>query len=420
VSRGVPGRLHLLEFGLRWPPETFVGLKLERLAARGLRISVASTSGPPLAVRPRGVEIHAVVPSDRRGTLTSLAGGLWSVIAAFSRPKQAMTLVRAARRPTGVGRAVGRREAVTRLLAYARLRRQHPDLLHFEWGSAAVNYVSLIDALACPFVLSCHGDPKLYPATPTTQEVARAVPALFGRAAAVHCVAEAVRRDAVGLGLDPAKAWLIRGAVDVEFFRPAAEPRALDRGFAVVSVGGLRWLKGHEYALLAIAELAREGVPVTLDIVGGDPGPDQGEASQRARILHLVSHLGLGDRVRLHGELAPAQVRARLQRADVLLHASLSEGLPNVVLEAMACGLPVVATDVGGTSEAVRDGVEGLLIAPRDPSAAATALATLWRDPQLRQRMGKTGRERVATHFTLEHQTDQWIALYSNLVRAGA
>jgi glycosyltransferase involved in cell wall biosynthesis len=307
---------------------------------------------------------------------------------------------------------------VARLLAYARLQRQHADLLHFEWGSTAVNYISLIDALACPVVLSYHGEPNFYPVTPTTREVARAVPSVFARAAAVHCVAEAVRRDAVGLGLDPAKAWLIRGAVDAQFFRPPAQAQTPRRGFSVVTVGDLRWLKGHEYALLATAALVRHGVPVTLHIIGGDPGPDHGEASQRARILHTARHLGLGDRVRLHGELEPAQVRAHLQRADVLLHSSLSEGLPTVVLEAMACGLPVVATDVGGTSEAVRDGVEGFLIPPRDPGAAERALSALWRDRGLRRRMGEAGRARVAADFTLEGQTHQWVALYRHIVRA--
>jgi glycosyltransferase involved in cell wall biosynthesis len=120
----------------------------------------------------------------------------------------------------------------------------------------------------------------------------------------------------------------------------------------------------------------------------------------------------------VHGELEPDQVRAQLQRADAFLHASLSEGLPNVVLEAMACGLPVVATDVGGTSEAVRDGSEGFLIAPRDPRAAATTLAALWRDRGLRERMGRAGRARVEAEFRLARQTDEWMELYDAVARA--
>jgi glycosyltransferase involved in cell wall biosynthesis len=186
-----------------------------------------------------------------------------------------------------------------------------------------------------------------------------------------------------------------------------------------VSVGWLRWLKGYEYALLAVAELAGEGVPVTLDILGGDPPPDVGEGSERARILHSARALGLEDRVRLRGHVEPGEVVATLQRSDALLHASLSEGLPNVVLEAMACGLPVVATDVGGTREAVRDGVDGFVVPSRDPRAAAAALRTLWQDRALRERMGRSGRERVEAEFTLERLTDQWVELYERVARDG-
>lgn len=107
-----------------------------------------------------------------------------------------------------------------------------------------------------------------------------------------------------------------------------------------------------------------------------------------------------------------------LQRSDVLLHASLSEGLPNCVLEAMACGLPIVATDVGGTCEAFSDGVEGFLVPARDVEAAASALKRLWLEPALRRRMGAAGRARVQAEFTVERETRQWMALYESLAPA--
>jgi glycosyltransferase involved in cell wall biosynthesis len=112
-------------------------------------------------------------------------------------------------------------------------------------------------------------------------------------------------------------------------------------------------------------------------------------------------------------------VAAHLRRADVLLHSSLSEGLPNVVLEAMACALPVVATDVGGTREAVCDGVEGFLVPPRDARAAAAALRALWGDPELRGRMGRAGRARVEADFTIDRATDDWVELYERVARGG-
>src|SRR5581483_459125 len=97
-----------------------------------------------------------------------------------------------------------------------------------------------------------------------------------------------------------------------------------------------------------------------------------------------------------------AEVARRLRDSDVLLLPSLDEGLPTVVLEAMASALPVVATDCGGVSEAVRDRREGFLVKPRDAAAMAGAMAALWRDPALRERMGRAGRRLASTHFTLQ------------------
>ncbi|MEA2309428.1 MAG: hypothetical protein QOI65_1714, partial [Thermoleophilaceae bacterium] len=293
-----------------------------------------------------------------------------------------------------------------------------PDVLHFEWLTVASTCLSLLRAWAGPIVVSCWGSELPAGATVKGRPPADAIAGVFDRADVVHVVAETKRDEAVEFGLDPSKAIVIRGGVDPEEFRPLPV-RTEDDGFAVVSVGWLRWLKGYEYALIAVAELAAEGVPVTLDILGGDPPAEMGEESERVRILHTARDLGIEDRVRIHGHVPSERVAAMLQRSDVLLHASLSEGLPTVVLEAMACGLPVVATDVGGTREAVRDGVEGFITPPRDPRAAAEALRRLWRDRSLRERMGRAGRERVEAEFTLEQLTDQWVELYERVVRDG-
>ncbi len=108
----------------------------------------------------------------------------------------------------------------------------------------------------------------------------------------------------------------------------------------------------------------------------------------------------------------------RLRASDALLVPSLDEGLPTVVLEAMACGVPVVATDCGGVSEALTDGVEGFLVPPREPEALAAALARLWRDRDLRESMGRAGRRTATSRFTLTRQIDEFLALYRELARA--
>jgi glycosyltransferase involved in cell wall biosynthesis len=362
--------VRVLEVGLSWPPESFIALKLRRLAERGLDVRVGS-----------------FMPADEAAP--AFAG------------------LRLEKLPT------------LRQGLHERLSELAADILHFEWLTVACSCLPLLERWEGPVVVSCRGSELPAGATANGRPPAAAIRGVFERANAVHVVAETKRDDAVAFGLDTSKASVIRTGVDVEQFRPAVETRPPGAAFSVIGVGWLRWLKGYEYALLAIAELAADGIPVTLDILGGDPPAEMNEESERARILHTAREVGLEDRVHLHGNVAPAQVCGHLQRADALLHTSLSEGLPNAVLEAMACALPVVATDVGGTREAVRHGVEGFVIPPRDPHAAAAALRTLWRDPELRRRMGGAGRARVEADFTTERLTDEWVELYERVVRDG-
>jgi glycosyltransferase involved in cell wall biosynthesis len=361
--------MRLVEVGLDWPPETFIVSKARALAGRGMDVRIGS-------FLPRGSrEPH--LPGLTLERLPTLHDGLEGHLSAL-----------------------------------------RPDVLHFEWMTVASTCLPLLRAWPGPIVVSCRGSELPAGETGNGRPPAAAIAAVFERADAVHVIAETKRDEAAEFGLDPAKATVIRGGVDPELFSPATTRQ--NRGdFRIVSVGWLRWLKGYEYALLAVAELAAEGVPVTLDILGGDPVAHMCEESERARIVHTARDLGLEDRVRLRGHLDVAQVVETLQRSHVLLHSSVSEGLPNVVLEAMACGLPVVATDVGGTREAVRDGVEGFVVPPRAPRAAAAALRQLWRDDALRERMGRAGRERVETDFTLERLTDEWVELYERVARNG-
>jgi glycosyltransferase involved in cell wall biosynthesis len=175
----------------------------------------------------------------------------------------------------------------------------------------------------------------------------------------------------------------------------------------VISTGSVIWRKGYEYALSAIRLLVDRGVPVRYDIIG--------DGDEAQRLLYTIHDLGLAECVHWHGRLEPADVITRLQAADVFLLSSLSEGISNAALEAMACGLPVVTTTVGGMPEAVRDGVEGFLWPARDAAAAAGALAELGRRPALAARMGAAGRARVLRDFRLDDQIEAFIRLFRSV-----
>jgi colanic acid/amylovoran biosynthesis glycosyltransferase len=220
-------------------------------------------------------------------------------------------------------------------------------------------------------------------------------------------VSDAVRDKAVRYGLDPEKTWLIRPAVDPDFFYPSAVGGE-GGPLRVLIVGRLFWTKGHEYALQAIRLLLDRGVGVRLDVIGDGP--------ERDRVVGTVQDLELGDAVELHGRLAQGVIRGHMHGADLLLQPSMVEGIANTVLEAMACGLPVVVTDCDGMREAVTDGRQGLVVPPRNPTAIAHALETLAGDPERRMRMGAAGRERVLSEFSVDDQVDRIVTMYESVV----
>jgi glycosyltransferase involved in cell wall biosynthesis len=248
------------------------------------------------------------------------------------------------------------------------------------------------------------------------------MPEVLRRVSVVHCVSESQKWEAVAFGLDPAKARVVRTGVDPDFFEPAADPgdgAAKDRDvLRVITVGRLRWEKGHEYALEAIRTLVDQGVPAQLEILGAVPGEKRRWMDERARVLHTVADLGLEGQVRLLGDASPALVRRRLQASDVLLHAGVIEGVPTAIVEAMACGLPVVATGCGGVPEVITDGVEGFLVEPRNPEKMAGALLRLREDAGLRRRMGLAGRRKVLSGFTLEHEHGALLDMYRSVAGA--
>jgi glycosyltransferase involved in cell wall biosynthesis len=194
------------------------------------------------------------------------------------------------------------------------------------------------------------------------------------------------------------KVQVIHCGVDPGTFRPA------ERGGAgplrIVSVGTLHEVKGQAYLVEACRRLAERGVDFTCRFIG--EGPDRDALAAR------IERHGLADRVELVGRMTSDGVAAELAAADVLVAPSVPtrggkrEGIPVVLMEAMATGLPVIASRLSGIPELVTDGVDGLLVPPGDDAALAEALARLAADPDLRRRLGEAGRATVVRDFDVD------------------
>jgi colanic acid/amylovoran biosynthesis glycosyltransferase len=396
--------IRLLEVGLRWPPETFIQRKLAGLARHGVHATVASAfaDGGDWRVRVPGVELIRLGSRDEQRLLAILRTARAAVPLGVRDPRVLAALVRTTRP----------RRLLRNALAIAAAE---ADVLHFEWESQAVRYLPAAEALGRPFVMSCRGSGVNIHPHVGLEAVAAGYAEAFAKAAAVHCVSDATRDEAVGYGLDPAKAVVIRSGVDSGFFVP--RDRGATRELRVISVGTLHWIKNFEDGIRAVAHLAAQAVPVRYEILGADPpAGDPARPSDRPRLLYLIRELGLEGRVELLDGLSHEQVRERMQASDVLLHPSLSEGIANCVLEAMACGLPVVVTDCGGMTEAVADGIEGFVCPTRDPGALAAALRRLADNPDLARELGEAGRRRILADFTLEAETKAYLELYRRVL----
>jgi len=380
----------LLVVGARWPLETFLDNLLRGLARKGWEVSLASRSRfdrqDAGATKDQVALRRLPLPGDGPGALLSFLPRFTAIL--LSRPRQVLGLLR------GQG---GKAHLLRNLLP---LLARDFDAFYFPWNGTAIDYLPLF-GLGTPTLLSCRGSHVLVaPHNPERQHLRASMPPLFAAATAVHGVSRDILRAAERLGLDSSKAEVIHPAVDTDFFAPPkAKPVAPPAGSEVlrlIGTGSLIWPKGFEYALRALAELHRRGRKAHLTLIG--------EGQDRQRLLFAAFDLGLEEAVALVGRKSPAEVRDLLQASDIFLLPSLSEGISNAALEAMACGLPVVASDCGGMSEAIEDGIDGLLLPPRDPHAIADAVEKLADDESLRCRLGRAARERVLREFGIEGQ----------------
>ena len=202
-------------------------------------------------------------------------------------------------------------------------------------------------------------------------------------------------------GWPEGKVQVIPNGVDTERFRPADRPRR--PGPVVVgSVGNLRPVKNHALLLRACAELARRGLRVKVRIAG--------EGELRAELQALADALGLGGRVELPGRVR--DVPGFLHGLDVFVLSSDSEQHPNALNEAMACGLPCIATDVGSVEEILAGGEYGCIVPPGDVAALTAGLERLIRDPALRRRLASAGRRRVCEHYSLRKMLTAYEEMY--------
>jgi glycosyltransferase involved in cell wall biosynthesis len=238
--------------------------------------------------------------------------------------------------------------------------------------------------------------------------------AVARQAAAVIATCADEVAELAALGVDPRQVSVVPSGVDTDSFTPDGPAAPRTDAPRLLVIGRLVPRKGLGDLLSALVE-----VPDAELVVVGGPAADELSADESAATaLEQAARLGVTDRVRLVGRADRGEVSAWIRSADLVVCAPWYEPFGIVPLEAMACGVPVVGTAVGGLIDTVVHGRTGLLVPPRCPDRLAAAVRTLLSDPARRTRMGAAGRERVVAAYDWREVARKTEVTYRRIVRA--
>lgn len=302
--------------------------------------------------------------------------------------------------PAGPPSEIAKDELLPYMPAFAaqlarRWRRERPELVHAHFWMSGLAATEAAAVHSLPVVQTFHALGTVKQRWQPTEDTSPA-----SRIGIERRVASTVDRiiatctDEVAelgrLGITPASIDVVPCGVDVELFRPADRPRAAT-GRRLVIVGRLVPRKGVAEAIRALA-----GIPdAELVVVGGPAAGELDSYPEVCRLRAVAESAGVAGRVRFTGQLPHAELPAVLHSADLLLAVPWYEPFGIAPLEAMACGLPVVASAVGGMLDTVLDGQSGLLLEPGDSTALAAAVSGLLDDLPRRQRMAEAAVRRA-------------------------
>ncbi len=291
-----------------------------------------------------------------------------------------------------------------------------PALIHVYYGHKAVKYIWMLMATRVPFVISFHGvdvvkflDEPLYA---DTLKVA------FNEAERVMARSHSLLDRLRELGCPEEKLRLNRTPIPLDDIAFAERQPPADGAWRIVQACRLIAKKGILTVLDALPAVLSVYPKLRYVLIGTGPMKEEIETAIRER--------GLGENVKLTGWLDQAGLRGEYARAHAFIHPSQlteendQEGVPNSMLEAMAAGLPVVATLHGGIPEAVTDGYDGLLVPERDVEKLADSLLRLLADPELLARLSRNAAASVREKFGHEGQIENLEAVYAEAIQMGA
>ena len=378
----------------------FFWRELSALRDDGVTLDLLSTRRPPEDACP-----HDFADTARAETtylFPPSAGAALSTI--LTRPAGLLRAIRyaAGLRESGLG---GRLKVLAMLpvaaALVARAKTRGLDHVHVHSCANAAHIAALAHALdGLPYSLTLHGHLPVY----GTDHVSK-----FRAARFVSTVTRPLHNDVSAL-LPGLPVPVIAMGVDTDKFQPPASSRAGGNGVTFLSISRLHWVKGHLHFLRVLRRMRDEGLPVRYVIAGDGPA--------EADVRKAIDELDLSDVVTLLGTIGESRVIDELRKADAFVLTSYGQGeaAPVAVMEAMATGLPVICSRIGGTADMIDHDTDGLLVGQQDEDDIHTAARRLATDPALRARLGAAARDRALRQFDYRAQARR---LYAEISAQG-
>lgn len=368
------------EFPTHW--QTYILDEAEHLRRRGMRVIFATTRAPAKEARSQNLAERAGDDIERLFPVS------WRDFLWMATKPSCITSALSYISNTTSGGFIGRLRRLVLVPSAARMARLADEnkIFHIHvhsFGNAAHIAAMVHRMTGLSYTLTLHGSLSVWGGD---------IPAKTQNAAQVFAVTRPLFTE-LAKTYPEDKIKIASMGIDVSRFTDDRNDVEASGTFQVVTVARLHYNKGHVYALEAIRKLKDAGIQVRYTIVGSGPY----EATIRAHIARL----DLGDIVEMTGPRTSSEIAAILSTSDVLVLSSIGEGeaAPVSIMEAMASGLPVVCSRIGGTPDMVNDGDDGYLVTQGDVNAIADVLRRLAEDPDLRKHVGRNARRKAETVF---------------------
>jgi glycosyltransferase involved in cell wall biosynthesis len=295
----------------------------------------------------------------------------------------------------------------------AALRSIHKtQLIHAFWSVSGIIALAVRFFKPRPVVITLWGSDKYITQIPIFSKI---IIRVLNTADAIVCENNNLKAFLVSQGLDSKIITLIRNGINLDFFQPGDSMKVRKKlglkndRLILLSIGSLNKNKNHALLINAFSEIVTSKSSLHLYIIG--------KGKEQNRLKKKIKELKLEQKITLLGLLDHKSISEWLKAADIFILPSQNEGTPNSLLEAMASGLPVIASQVGGIPELIQENIEGLLFKSDSKEDLKEKLYKLIKDNQLQEFLGKNAQKKIATHYdSWKNQSEKLLALYKQLL----